>query len=76
MAREIRRKGAQAERVLPVEELFSAMPPLEAVKLLCTLLVIFRFTMVRKKPLKLGLYDISRAHFYADATREVYVRLP
>ena len=27
-------------------------------------------------PYQLGLFDVSRAHFYADAARDVYVRLP
>eukprot|EP00973_Karenia_brevis_P093239 12416353-Karenia_brevis.AAC.1 len=29
-----------------------------------------------KKPLKLGLIDVSRAHFYAKSQRKVYIRLP
>eukprot|EP00971_Amphidinium_carterae_P221222 4391972-Amphidinium_carterae.1 len=28
------------------------------------------------KPLKLGLWDISRAHLYGDAQRDLYVELP
>ena len=30
----------------------------------------------RGKPLKLGHYDISRAHFQGTSQRHVYVRLP
>ena len=56
-------------------ELFSAMPPLEALKLLVSLLVSKKRT-ARGGVLKLGLYDISRAHFYGVAKRRVFVCLP
>ena len=29
-----------------------------------------------QSPLTLTLADVSRAHFYAEATREVYIQLP
>eukprot|EP00973_Karenia_brevis_P012543 1702831-Karenia_brevis.AAC.1 len=51
------------------------MPPLEAVKLLCSLLVSKNMSKAGKK-LKLQLYDVSRAHFYGEAQRDVYVELP
>ena len=60
---------------LPVHESTSSMPPLEAVKLLCSLAV-SRRTSKRGKPLKLALYDISRAHFYGVAKRRIFVTLP
>ncbi|CAE7854404.1 GIP [Symbiodinium necroappetens] len=57
--------------------LFSAMPPLEAVRLLASMLV----TKGRSKPkhgrlLRLGSWDISRAHFYGSPKRNIYVKLP
>ena len=60
---------------LPVHESTSSMPPLEAAKLLCSLAV-SRKTSKRGKPLKLALYDISRAHFYGVAKRKIFVTLP
>ena len=55
--------------------LFSAMPPLEAVRLLASMLV----TKGRSKHgrlLRLGSCDISRAHFYGSPKRNIYVKLP
>ena len=60
---------------LPGHMLFSNMPPLEAAKLLCSMLATKRKSK-RGKPLKLALFDISRAHFYGKAQREIYVTLP
>ena len=54
---------------------FSNMQPLEAAKLLCSMLATKRKSK-RGKPLKLALFDISRAHFYGKAQREIYVTLP
>ena len=56
-------------------ELFSAMPPLEALKLMMSILV-GRGRTTRGGVLKMGLYDISRAHFYGVAKRRVFVALP
>ena len=56
-------------------ELFSAMPPLESLKLMLSLLVCRQQTK-RGGVLKMGLYDISRAHFYGVAKRRVFVSLP
>ena len=58
-----------------MRESTSSMPPLEAVKLLCSLAV-SRRTSKRGKPPKLALYDISRAHFYGVAKRRILVTLP
>ena len=60
---------------LPAHMLFSNMPPLEAAKILCSLLASKR-TSKSGKLLKLALYDISRAHFYGESQRSVYVTLP
>ena len=53
--------------------LFSAMPPVEAVRLLTSMLV----TKGRSKHgrlLRLGSWDISRAHFYGSPKRNIYVK--
>ena len=60
---------------LPSHMLFSNMPPLEAAKILCSLLASKR-TSRSGKLLKLALYDPSRAHFYGESQRAVYVSLP
>eukprot|EP00971_Amphidinium_carterae_P097010 1920458-Amphidinium_carterae.1 len=52
------RVGGKVKRVLPDAQLFSAMPPLEALKLLCSLLVSLRTTSAGD-PLKGRHYDIS-----------------
>ena len=73
VAREVKRNG---QRVLPDHMLFSSMPPLEALKVLCSLMVTLKVSRPRKKPLKLRLTDISRAHFYGRSQRDVFVELP
>ena len=55
--------------------LFSNVPPLEAAKVLCSMLATKRKSK-RGKPLQLALFDISRAHSYGKAQREIYVTLP
>ena len=71
VVREVKRQHG----TLPGHMLFSNMPPLEAVKILCSELA------TRKKnkkgtDLRLALNDISRAHVYREAQREIYVTLP
>ncbi len=56
--------------------LFSAMPPLEGVKMLCSMLTTFQVNRRARRPLKLKLYDISRAHLYGEAQRNIFVTLP
>ena len=65
----------ECKKSLESEQLFSAMPPLEALKLLCSLKVSLK-TSCRGKPLRLAHFDISRAHFMPKARRELYVELP
>ena len=61
---------------LPGHMLFSSMPPLEAVKILCSELAT-RKKNKKGKDLRLALYDVlSRAHLYGEARREIYVTLP
>lgn len=66
VAMEIRRKG--------VEPIFSATPPLEALR--CLVALAARESPGNPQPLRLYLADVSRAHFYAESQREVYVELP
>ena len=47
---------------LPGHMLFNNMPPLEAVKILCS-----ELATEGSEVLELALYDISRAHFYGKA---------
>eukprot|EP00971_Amphidinium_carterae_P149136 2956997-Amphidinium_carterae.1 len=51
------------------------MPPLEAIKTLCSLCMTLGVSP-KGKPLKLALWDISRAHLHGDAQRDLYVELP
>ena len=56
------------------EKWFAATPPLETLRLLVALAA--RGSPKTGKPRRILLLDVSRAHWYPDATREVYVRLP
>ena len=67
MCTEVRHKG--------VEPIFSATPPLETLRVLLSDACqedVFRVV----DPFLISIADVSRAHFYADAVRDVYVRLP
>ena len=76
MVREIK-AAKRPEDQLPQNLLFSSTPPLEleAVRLLCSLWSTKRFSKGNQK-LKLGLWDISRAHFYGRPTRRIFIQLP
>ena len=74
VVREKRGKGEEG-RKLPAALLFSAMPPLEAVKILGGMMVQRRRSS-RNRPLAMRFFDISRAHFYGKAERAVYIELP
>ena len=71
VAREIKARGAVAEP----SQLFSAMPPLEALKVLIVGLTTLRKS-TRGGELKLAFWDVSRAHFYGHARRRIFARLP
>ena len=73
VVREIKSQGQAA--LIPEHALFSSMPPLEALKLLCSLMVTLRVSRGGGK-LSLKLTDISRAHFYGRAVRRIFVTLP
>ena len=73
VCREVKRaKGAE---YIPEHASFSSMPPLEALKLLLSLMVTLKKSR-NGGVLKLRLLDISRAHFYGNAERRVFVTLP
>ena len=55
------KKHGKIQRVLRASQLFSAMPPLEAVKVLVSIMMSVSLSN-KGKPLKLRHYDISRAH--------------
>ena len=71
MAREIKKQHG----ALPGHMLFSNMPPLEAAKLLCSDLATRKVNR-KGRALQLALNDISRAHFYGVAKRQIYASLP
>ncbi|CAK0880002.1 unnamed protein product, partial [Prorocentrum cordatum] len=86
VVKEIKAKKRPDEQ-LEASEVFSAMPPLEAMRSLVSLMV----TWTREAPLhiqeslrrkgrkpgnfKIGFFDISRAHFYGKAQRRIFVEL-
>ena len=58
-----------------VEPIFSATPPLETLRVLLSVACqedVFRV----EDPFLITTADVGRTHFYADAVRDVYVRLP
>ena len=69
------KKKGKIQRALPASHLFSAMPPLEAVKVLVSIMMSVSLSN-KGKPLKLRHYDISRAHFQGTAQRLIYIQLP
>ena len=73
VCREVKR-AASAEHI-PEYASFSAMPPLEGFKILLSLMTTLKRSK-RGAPLVLKLVDISRAHFYGRAERDVFVELP
>ena len=68
------KKQGKIQRPLPASQLFSAMPPLEAVKVLVSIMISVSLSS-KGKPLKLRHYDI-RAHFQGTAQTLTYIRLP
>ena len=66
VAREIK-AAKKPEEQLPQNLLFSSTPPLEAMRYL--------LSACKGRRLKLGLWDISRAHFYGVPKRRIYVEL-
>ena len=60
------KKQGKIQRDPPAFQLFSAMPPLDAVKVLVSIIMSVSLSN-EGKPLKLRHYDISRAHFQGTA---------
>ena len=58
-----------------VEPFFSATPSLETLRVLLSVACQGDVFQV-EDPFMISIADVSRAHFYADAVRDVYVRLP
>ena len=69
------KKQGKIQRASPASQLFSAMLPLEAVKVLVSIMISVSLSN-KGKPLKLRHYDISRAHFQGTAQRLIHIRLP
>lgn len=63
-------KRSRNAEYIPEHASFSAMPPLEALKLLFSLMTTLNVSKKNRKPMKLRLLAISRAHFYGQAHRE------
>ena len=64
---EVRHKG--------VEPIFSTTHPLETLRVLLSV-ACQEDVFQAEDPFLISIADVSRAHFYADAVRDVYVRLP
>ena len=69
------KKQGKIQRVLPASQLFSAVPLLEVVKVLVSIMMSVSRSK-KGKPLKLRLYEISRARFQGTVQRLKYIRLP
>ena len=69
------KKQREIQRALPASQLFSAVPPLEAVTVLVSIMMSVSLSN-EGKPLKLGHCDINRAHFQGTAQRRIYIKLP
>ena len=63
------KKQGKIQRALPASQLFSAMPPLGAVKVLVSIMMSVSLSNTGK-PLKLSHYDISQAHIYIKLPAE------
>ena len=68
-------KQGKIQRAPPASRLFSAIPPLEVVKVLVSIMMSVSLSN-KEKPLKLRHYDISRAYFQGTAQRLIYIKLP
>ena len=64
------KKQGKIQRALPASQLFSAMPPLEAVQVFVSIMMSVSLSK-KGKPLKLRHYDISRAHFPRTQPRDL-----
>ena len=69
------KKQGKIQRAPLASQLFSAMPPLEEVKVFVSIMISLSLSN-QGKPLKLRHYDICRAHFQGAAQRLLYIKLP
>ena len=70
------KKQGKIQRAPPASQLFSAMPPLEAVTVLVSIMMSVSLSN-KGKPLKLRHYDISRASYcQGTAQRLIYIKIP
>ena len=69
------KKQGKIQRALPASQLFSAMPPLEATKVLVSIMMSVSLSN-KGKPLKLRHRDINKLHFQGTAQRLIYIKLP
>ena len=67
------KKQGKIQLALPASQICSAMPPLEAVKVLVSIMMLVSVSNTGK-PLKLRHYDTSRAHFQGKAQRLICSR--
>ena len=54
-------------------DLFAATPPLESLRLLCSICASNQW---RERPYRMLSIDVRRAYFYAAARREIYIEIP
>ena len=66
---------AQEFRTSREQALFAATPPLESLRVLLSLAA-SRGSGDDSGPCGLMLIDIKRAHFYAEAQRQIFIKLP
>ena len=67
---------AQEIKTYKDDGLYAATPPLEAKKLLMSMAMTEGIGIKGNKRMKLDFIDVRRAYFNAEATREIYVKLP
>jgi hypothetical protein len=71
VVREIKARKKLSDR-LDAAQVFSAMPPLEMLRALCSVMA----TLGVESDYIIDVYDITRAHFYGKAERDMYTELP
>ena len=76
VAQETRRRSDMGNGVESMAATFAATPPLEALRLLISLMMCGEKQLHSQNMRVLGFYDISRAHFHAPARRKVYIIPP
>eukprot|EP00959_Pyramimonas_sp_CCMP1952_P003400 71042-Pyramimonas_sp.AAC.1 len=76
VAQETKRRSTIGSEPKDMAATFAATPPLEAVRMMASLMMTGQLGIARDKRRVLGLYDISRAHFHSPALRPLYVIPP